>query len=147
MEDSLSTKTNDGVREYHPKKSIRYYAMSRRYLSPPASSLPQPCPRWLSASRYSNDSYFTINNSAHDDKHLRPRRLICAAKFSALTDPDKVEKEEANSKSKENDKPGKIVTKNNTEEVVADKKALQGLNYGMGGVEGRHEKVPPCGGA
>ena len=145
MEDSLSTNTNDGVREYHPKKSICYYAMSRRYLSPPASSLPQPCPRWLPASRYSNDSYFTINNSAHDNKHLRPRRLICAAKFSALT--AKVEKEDTDSKSKENHNPGEIVTKNNTEEVVAGKEALQGLNYGMGGVEGRHEKVPPCGGA
>merc|ERR1739840_40716 len=155
MECSLSRNSTDGMRKYQSKKGICYYAMSRHYQSPPASSLPRPCPRWLSISRLSNpaessssDSCFTTSISTHGDQQLRPRRLVCAAKFSAVSAPDDLEKNETETKLKENDKADEIVAgNNNTEEIGAGKGALQGLYCIMGDAERRHEKVPPSGGA
>ena len=78
------------MKKHQFKVNTCFYALNKSYQAPPASRLPPPSPNWLakgqgSSSDFNVSSDSGFNESAISDEPIRPRRLVCAARFGAVS--------------------------------------------------------------
>merc|ERR1712042_95780 len=146
IEYSSCRKTKGGMRKHQFKVNTCYFALNKSYQAPPASRLPPPSPNWLakgqcSSSDFNVSSDSGFNESASSDEPIRPRRLVCAARFGAASPSGNDEM-----KARKKVKP---------EENLANKKKMQPSNKSektdssccIRGVMGEQQEEQPSEGA